>query len=318
MLREASVTVLIVAAALLAAVPETAAYPPAGYWSSGPYTGRVAYPAAGEDLGHLVVVAKGVDHVADDYWLILPYIASHGAVAVAVDYADFDADFGADAILAAVASFGAGRTITMYAVSGGGPAATLAMLESPGTFRWLVNVETVTNLDETYLEAKAAAAAVSAAGPAVAEIEAECGSPAAIACLGERSMALQSGGLGISGVFQVHSVNDGLVPYNQAVEFRSILEAGGIPVDLATLTVGSVDPEWETTATGHATRALGLPDVPAPGHASEDRFYHPLVQRALEAVVGIVEGTYTPGSGLDSLVGVGAPELPQVPDVPLP
>lgn len=298
---------LVALAAALPAQPSLAEAAPCGPLRT--VEGATGLVAAPEGIAphSLVLILKGVDHTAADHAPFAARIAQHGAFALAMDYPDFAASYAAAATGAqAWAILDANPTIDRviaFGISGGLPATTLLLTEgwtkpdcSP-LVDVLFDVEGVANLAETYAEARAAFAAVPAAGPAVAEIEAECGSPADAACLAQRSLVANGAdadlALDAAAVFQ--AVNDGLVPVNQGLEATAVLRAEA-PTDLTIFLRN--DPaqsdDSDTQASEYATAPAGLPDLPLAGHASENDLDHVLVRVAQAALVALLDGGALP------------------------
>lgn len=317
MTREA----ILIAVALLAA---TLTITPATAETCGPLhaapagTSIVADPGVGSDT--LVLVMKGVDHVAADHAALLDKIAAHGAIGVAIDYPDFAARYAADLagnvvwdILDANPSV---ERVVVFGISGGFPAVTLLLTEgwtkpdcSP-LVDVLFDVEGVSSLVDTYAEARAAYAAVPAAGEAVLEIEAECGAPAALDCLAARSLVANGADadLQLDGAAVFHGINDGLVPFNQGVEAAAVLEAR-TPTSFTILLRN--DPaqrdDKDTQATEYVSGPAGLPDAPLSGHASEDDADHVLVRVAQAELLALLDGTDAPAAGVHVVDGaIGA------------
>lgn len=278
----------------------------------GSATGYIGLPADPAAATHLVVILKGVDHTASDWIPVLNEIAVRGQIGVALQYDDFDADYAAQSAVATALDLYAAHdglaTGVLLGVSGGMPGGTLALAAMPHKpaaagrsgplFDYVLDLEGVANLAETYAEATGAGLVVEAANPARLEIEAECGAPAEPSCLAARSGVVRSvdfAARGLKGAWIIQAVNDGLVPYNQGLEFAASLRAAGIPVDHTTVLRGDYSDEKDTGLTEHATGAAGAPDVPLMGHASEDSRTHPLVNITLNTLWAIFGG-YVPGT----------------------
>lgn len=311
MLREA----LVAAIVLVAAVPFATG---ASILEDdrGRAIGRIALPSDPGAATVLVVVAHGYGHTTASWASHLDEFAAAGAVAIALEYGNWEATKGAAAVVA-----GTKQTLTAYpsldkvlllGFSMGGAISALALqttekkADGSPLFDYFVAGEAVSMLAETYVEASAAAPAVgSIATDTVNEIEAECGSPAAPQCLAERSYALNAGVLaarGLKGVWIIHDINDGLVPYNQGVEGFAALTAAGIPASFTTVVrsaPSSCGDEVGTSLTGHAA-ATGLPtkDVAClAGHSSEASSTQAVIRVTLDTVVSAIAGA-TPSTGV--------------------
>lgn len=316
MRREALVTVLVLGAILV--VPPAA--PTGGVtlepWSSGmyahtPLTGWLALPADPASATHLVIVAHGYGWTAADWKHHLTFMAEHGAIAIAVDYGNWEIGRGVRAIDSAYSDmqrrFPSATTTTVFGVSMGGAVSVSAIdhgwvcglsfgCNIPSYEYWF-DIEGVSNLAETYAEANLAAPVAPIAAQTVAEIDRECagwpiilGGPAY--CFYRYSGAFhaeQMAANGVKGVVVVHSVNDGLVPYNQGQEMVQALRAADIPTEFTTVLRGDAEPG--TTLTGYAGQ-------PAPaglaGHASEVSTTHPVMRIALDRLAVLLDGGPAP------------------------
>lgn len=248
----------------------------------------------------LVVFFHGIDHTAAD-WAEhhLERVAEESrVVTVAMDYPGdrgpddrqipgaWPVQEGARVSIAAAQALQARcstvRTTVAYGVSMGGNASGLALADAPvGLFDWWFAVEGAHNVIETYLEASALALSGNAtATTAQAGIEREMGGtlveqPDAYRQRTNVLRADEIAASGIRGVFMVHGLADGLVPYDQSREMAASLRALGQPVELVTATTrGGGEPG--TTIDGYAWTAAGLTPNPSPfaGHANENSTTH--------------------------------------------
>ena len=84
----------------------------------------------------------------------------------------------------------------------------------------------------------------------------------------------------------IHGVEDGLVPYNQAVEFDALLRANGVTTEFVTVGTDGTDSEAGMTITGYA----GV-DSPLTGHASEASQTHIIMRTAKDRLVSWFAGS---------------------------
>jgi hypothetical protein len=275
-------------------------------WTASHASGIYALPS-GRPKG-LVVFAHGHGNTPEGAWpWHLERVArDDGVIAVAMDYYGDANDphiktfnfplkpdwgwrvaEGADYSIAAARAFDKAcprlKTIVMYGVSMGGNTAGLAVAarahraSNPRRplFDYLVDVEGVVNMTETYLEGRAVAVAVNSASArlAPAEIEEEVGGtpltqPARFAQRTVNSRLGDIAGSGVKGIIVVHAVDDGLVGYNESREFVAGLAVERVPVDL--FTVGTRNrPDNDTTLDGYATGMVPGFKAPLVGHAWE-------------------------------------------------
>lgn len=260
--------------------------------------GFVAYPD--RPPRGLVVFFHGIDHTAADWARYhLERVADESdVVTVAMDYpGDRDehggqipgawpVQEGARVSIAAAEALQARcptvRTTVAYGVSMGGNSSGLALADAPvGLFDWWFAVEGAHNVIETYLEASAVALARNeTAMEAQAGIEREMGGTLAEKpeAYRQRTNVLRAEEIaasGIKGVFMVHGVADGLVPYDQSREMAGLLRALGRPVEFVTATTRG-EGEPGTTIDGYAWTAAGATPNPSPfaGHANENSTTH--------------------------------------------
>lgn len=242
--------------------------------------------------GHGVIAEQWQDH-------LMRAAARNGVIAVAMNYhgEDVHRKYGwrvnegaADSI--AVAQLfqkrcPTAKTIVMYGVSMGGNTAGLAAAipakrtDGKPLFDYLYLIEPVTNVTETYFEARAVNVVLpdnKAAKLAIAEIEEEMGGPPsdpAAAPRYLRSSVVTRGpdikAAGIKGVVLVHPVDDGQAGYNQSQEMYAVLQAQRIPTDMFNVTTKQPgNKDKDTRLTGYATGPVAPTfDSPTVGHGSE-------------------------------------------------
>ena len=194
--------------------------------------------------------------------------------------------------------------IVMYGVSMGGNASGLAVAagasrrDATPLFDYWFDIEGVTNVIETYLEARAVA------GPplynrtgqiAVAEIEEEMGGtleqrPGAYA---EHSVVTRADDIkasGVKGVVMVHGAADGTVPYNQSPEMFARLVEQRIPTDFFTV-AGRGDGSDGQTAEETLTIASFIPGYSSPfaGHGGENDLKHPVIALGFERLAKLFD-----------------------------
>ncbi|HWG91835.1 MAG TPA: prolyl oligopeptidase family serine peptidase [Candidatus Thermoplasmatota archaeon] len=237
--------------------------------------GYLAYPTSGTPTT-LVVMAHGVGNTVQGAWTgHVEETASHGAVALAINFRDnlgFPVMQGAEdlnnAALQTLARFPTIDTVVLFGVSMGGAvsgtALTLEAERAPGVPLWdyWFDIEGVSNLFETYYQAKAVGHS------AAAGIERDAGgSPEQVpAAFVARSPALNAHKMGyLKGAFLVHALNDGTVPYNQGREMQAGLTAAGVTTEFVTILGEERDHTEGTTGTG---RIFGLAKLPDPSEVS--------------------------------------------------
>lgn len=276
-----------------------------------------------ETPSRLVVFSHGIGHTVQASWL--PHMRRElrlaqrlentpGEVAfVATDYRDnlgFPALRGAyDTIAAtqyALDKFPSIETVYLFGVSMGGAVSGTAIVESAAIsddgsslYDYWITVEGVSQLAETYSEAKAAAEATGneTAMAAAAGIERDTGGTPAECPLAyqRRSPALHAAQMqlgGIKAATVLHPVNDGLVPYNQGREMAGALTTAGIATQFYTI-VGI--PEGQNPgSTGTGTLGAGEADplLNLAGHGSEADAHHPVMRSAFEQLRKMLDGTY--------------------------
>jgi hypothetical protein len=200
---------------------------------------------------------------------------------------------------------GAG-TFVDYGVSMGGNtsgliAATRATRTSGrALFDYWFDVEGVTNVIETYVEARVVAPTGNAtATAAIAAIEEENGGrtitddPAAYRDLAVVSHARDIAAAGIKGVVMVHGAGDGLVPHDQTREMEALLTQAGVPTDVYTALTKSPGTDSGTTLDGDAP----VPhDSPASGHGGEGDETQTTTGTALKLLTETLRGKIPPPS----------------------
>ncbi len=291
--------------------------------SSLPLPGGLLVFRKDEQPTRLVVFAHGIGHNVRSSWL--PHmqrelrLARHyentpGNVAfVSTDYRDnygFPTLRGAYDIIAAteyaLEKFPSIETVYLFGVSMGGAVSGTAIVESAAIsddgsslFDYWIDVEGVSQLAETYSEAKAAGEATgnATALAAASGIERDTGGTPVECPLAyqRRSPALHAAQMqlgGIKAATVIHPVNDGLVPYNQGREMASALTTAGIATQF--FTVVGIPEGQNPGSTGTGT--LGAGDVdPAlnlAGHGSEADAYHPVMRAAFEQLRKMLDGSY--------------------------
>ncbi len=185
------------------------------------------------------------------------------------------------------------RTIVDYGVSMGGNTSGLmaaAGAKRPGgrrLFDYWFDIEGVTNVIETYLEATLVAQAGNATGKqAKQEIEEENGGtlaqqPGAYLNLAVVSHAHAIAASGIKGVVLVHGLDDGTVPYNQSREMEASLALAGVATDFYTVATKGPGSESGSTLDG----LLPIPhDSPFAGHGGEGSQTQLVIQTGLRAL----------------------------------
>jgi acetyl esterase/lipase len=193
--------------------------------------------------------------------------------------------------------------IVMYGVSMGGNASGLAVADgakrrdgSP-LFDYWFDIEGVTNVVETYLEARAVAGPPLNNGTgkiAVAEIEEEMGGtleqrPEIYAEHAVVTRAEDIKASGLKGVVMVHGADDGTVPYNQSPEMFARLVEQRIPTDFFTVGrrgAGSDGQTLEETLV-IASYIPGYTPMFA-GHGGENDLDHPVIALGFERLAKLL------------------------------
>lgn len=315
--------------------------------------GAIALPD--DEPTALVVFAHGYGHSSHSWVGHMAWAADElGAVALAMDYRgtlelpeegeiggtrgwqvrEGAADSNA-AALAVLAGCDSIEEVVLFGVSMGANTAGLALAAQPTRtddsplYDWWINVEGAANVVETYLAARSLAASGNAfANNAVQDIEREVGGPIEDDPQGYVDLAVVSNAdaiaaSGVKGVFHVHGVEDGLVPYDQSRELQAaLLEASrGVAQEFWTAlrrdpdgpdpdepqtnatdyVLNAVDPSYESPFVGHGSEASADNDVM---RFSLDRLQALLLDG--DEIVGCSEGLYdatTRESGGTSLCG---------------
>lgn len=315
--------------------------------------GAIAFPEAAPTA--LVVFAHGYGHSSASWIGHMNWAADElGAVALAMDYrgtqqlpADgevggtrgwqvregaADSNAAALAVLAACSDI---EEVVLFGVSMGANTAGLALAAQPTRadesplYDWWINVEGAANVVETYLAARTLAASGNAfANNAVEDIEREVGGPIEADPQGYVDLAVVSNAeaiaaSGVKGVFHVHGVEDGLVPYDQSRELQAALLAASRGVAQEFWTALRRDPdgpdpdEAQTNATDYALNpADPTYESPFVGHGSEASADNDVMRFSLDRlqalllddahIVGCSEGLYdatTRETGGTSLCG---------------
>ncbi len=262
---------------------------------------------------HLVVFCHGLNQDATVVWRphVQRTVSNHPqAVALATNYRDneaFPIGLGAHDVVAAtqmaLARFPSVKTVILFGVSMGGAIAGTAITESTyvttdgsGLFDYWVAAEPLSMLLESYLEARVALPEIAAdieedAGGTPQEVpqEYERRSPA----LNTKAMA----DAGLVALAVAHSVNDGLVPYNQGRELALAAAGAGIATQFHTVLRVAEDQAPGNTLTGALGGAAGAEGDPAAdlnlsGHGYEGDAGHPIMRTAFRLMAQIIEGSY--------------------------
>ena len=263
----------------------------------------------------LVVFGHGYRKPATVYWdANLRKTAKMGALAVAMDYRGiggspdyrgWNIESGArDSITAGrffLRSCPSIRRVVLVGVSMGGNVtgyALAAKAKRPGggpLFDHWVNVEGAANVTETYLEASTIAPANAYAAGAKGDIERPMGGTLAQRPdeYRHKSIVNRAGDIAASdvkGVLTIHAVEDGLVPYDQAVEMVAALRQNGVPTSFWTITTRG-EGEAGTTISGYATGPIA-PSFQSPfaGHAAEESQTHVTMRLTFQLLEGLVKG----------------------------
>lgn len=277
----------------------------------------------GEQPTRLVVFSHGIGHTVQASWLphmrrelrlAQNYENAPGSVAfVATDYRDnlgFPTLRGAyDTIAAteyALEKFPTIDTVYLFGVSMGGAVSGTAIVESAALsedgealYDYWITAEGVSQLAETYSEAKAAAEATgnSTAMAAAEGIERDTGGTPVECPLAyqRRSPALHAAQMqlgGIQAATVIHPVNDGLVPHNQGREMAGALTTAGIATQF--FTVVGIPEGQNPGTTGTGTLGAGEADstLNLAGHGSEADANHPVMRTAFEQLRKMLDGQY--------------------------
>jgi len=293
-----------------AAAVQAAAPPSTGKAEAGQPTGLFAY-YRGSTPDKLVVLCHGLHHNVEAHWLqyVLRVVRPDIAV-VTTNYRDNEqlpvlrgAHDTIAATLMAKARFPSIQKVYLLGVSLGAAVSGTALTESVhvtpdgrGLYDYWVALEPLTNLFEAYPEASAALPEV-----AVALEEETGGNPLTQPeAYQRRSPALRTEDMaaaGLRAVAIVHSVNDGLVTYNQGRELALGLAANRVPVQLLTVLRHNEGQDPGTTGTGTLTGIGGAEEDPfAPlrlaGHGNEADAAHPVMREGFVLLQQMLDGEY--------------------------
>lgn len=275
--------------------------------------GYVDYPDK-KPVG-LVVFFHGINHTSRDWLHHLERVSRESrVVTVAMDYpgerdahgdpiaGSWQVQEGATASIAAAERLQAQcrsiRTTVAYGVSMGGNASGLAVADAPvGLFDWWFAIEGAHNVIETYVEASAVAVSGNTtAVQARAGIEREMGGTLAEQpdAYRQRTNVLRAEDIAsrIRGVFMVHGLADGLVPYNQSREMAGLLRDLGRPVEFVTATTNGGQ-ESGTTVDGYVTAQIPegqRPASPFAGHANERSVTHVVGAAGFTRLAALFQG----------------------------
>jgi pimeloyl-ACP methyl ester carboxylesterase len=309
-------------------------------------SGRYALPASAPSA--LVIFGHGYRNDSSSWEGHLTEAANHGIAAVAPDYTglgpapDFrgwPAAAGAADLVAAGEHFyslcsPSVKRVIIMGVSMGGNMTGLAVaaqakrpngkLRPHALFDYWIDVEGVTNLLETWAEATAVAPANPYAAGAEADIEAETGGTpvTALQAYLDRDVVVRHTDVANaepSGVVMIHSVEDGLVPYDQTREMTQLLRFDCKRVDVYSVLRRTADRDPghdQTTLLSDVNSTLGDMD-PFSGHAWEGSSTHIVMVTAMDRLFDLAGNTNLPDNReflVDSGLGTVKP-LPDLPDV---
>lgn len=163
-------------------------------------------------------------------------------------------------------------------------------------FDYWFDIEGVTNVVETYLEATVVAQLGNATGvQAKREIEEENGGtldqvPAAYRDLAVINHGPEIAAAAIKRVVMVHGIQDGTVPYNQTPEMQTVLARYGVPTDFYSVLTKTPNTESGSTLDG----LLPFPhDSPFAGHGGEGS----TTQLVIQTGMGALDTLLTQGGG---------------------
>jgi acetyl esterase/lipase len=279
--------------------------------------------------GHLADAAsRGIIAVAPDYTGLGP----------APDYRGWPAAAGAADLVAAAEHFYSKcasytiKKVVIMGVSMGGNMTGLAVASNATRttiqgkviplFDYWIDVEGVANIAETWAEATAVSPANAYAAEAKADIEAETGGTPVTALQGflDRDVVLQFQRVaahGLTGAVMIHSIEDGLVPYNQSREIEALLRASCKRVDFySVLRRGAArDPGHDqTTILSDVSPVLGAAD-PFSGHAWEGSSTHIVMVTAMNRLFGLALQTDPGPNNHEYLVDSGLGTVTLIPSV---
>lgn len=301
-----------------------------------PTYGTFAFPA-GKPRG-LVVFGHGYGYNVDAWRNhIVRAARDDGLVAVAMDYRGltdlprdktgyersrgFPVKAGGEDLVAAGQYFqklcGGFDRRFLLGVSLGGNSTGLAMTAAAKTpqgqplFDYWIAIEGLYNFTETYLEARATGATA-----AQEDIEKEAGGPIETQpdAYRERTVLFRVQDIakaGLKGIVMVHGQFDGLVPYDEAEQFRRAIRGAGVPTDLYTAVRKAPGDQQDDTR---------LPGAPAdlPGHASEWA-KHIVIDTGMERLSALARRDAPPPCNRDFTVdGTASPRVSPDPATPAP
>jgi pimeloyl-ACP methyl ester carboxylesterase len=279
-------------------------------------SGRFALPAS--DPHNLVVFAHGYRNNSSSWEGHIKEAAAHGILAVAPDYRGLGAapDFrgwpakaGSEDIVT-IARFVTAhcpgiKNVIVLGVSMGGNMSGLAVAAKATRadgktplFDYWIDVEGATNWTETYLEASAVGPTGNAyAVGAAQDISAEAGGTPATAPSGFQSRTVVAraqdiAASGLKGVVMIHSVEDGLVPYNQSRETATALRALQVPLDFYSVLRRTADRDpghEQTTLLGNVPG--GQDADPFAGHAWEGSSTHVVMKTAMSRLYDLFDAS---------------------------
>lgn len=195
------------------------------------------------------------------------------------------------------------ETVYLLGVSMGGAVSGTAISESrhvvtedPVFDHWIA-AEPLAVFIESYYEAKAALPSIAA------EMEQETGGtpqdkPGEYQRRTDAMNAHNMANAGLKTITIVHSVNDGLTPYNQARTMATAAVQAGIPTQLITVGRKQADHEGpDYTGTGTVAGVFGVHDDPAApahlaGHAADWDHTHPVMRISFEQLNLLLNGDY--------------------------
>ncbi len=264
----------------------------------------LAYPADPTGVDTLVVMAHGYRHNATgSWWPHMQAVVSHGAAAVAMDFRDNsgfpvlrgaqDMNLATEGALARLAGAGfAIERVIAFGVSLGGAISGTAVAESDLYDIWF-DVEGVTQLHETWAEARAAL-------PAAADaIERDTGCPFH-ACPEEfarRSPAQRAADFtDLDAVYIIHALYDGLVPYDQGAQMAAALAHEGVNTRFVTVLRGEEGTDQDTTPGSHALGAENPVEQThgLSGHGTESDATQAVMATSFELLWDLLAGAPTP------------------------
>lgn len=309
----------------------------------GKVTGIYSMPAKAPQS--LVVMAHGYRNNSSSWKTHLLEARQHGAAAVAVDYRGLGAKpnyvgwpaMAGSRDLVTAAQYMLQRCpsikkVVLVGVSMGGNMSGLALAadakrphSSKALFDYWVDVEGVTNWNETWAGASALAAGSAYAAQAAKDIQAECGgkTPAENpSCYQARTVTARIADIaksGVRGIAVVHGVEDGLVPSDQSREFVTAARANSIKTDIynvvrrdpndkgqsgQTTAISQGDPNADCTGGGNGSVngvGSGVCD-PFAGHGWEGSSTQIVIKTGMNVVWGFLTATPTNPGNRECLV----------------